>query len=114
MRTEAVKRNHKARYVKDVSDKNPLAIERDDSQSTAQNGKVGIVSHPNLEVGDGFVRDKGSFVGEHVWSVAPESAMVNLLPGPGMINFAAMVVISNKRCLDKGIDRVDMTEAKGR
>jgi hypothetical protein len=58
MRAKAVERDHKTRNMEDISEKNALAIQRNDSGAATQNRKVQVVPHPDLKVYNHLVRDK--------------------------------------------------------
>ncbi len=50
MRPKAVERDSKARYMQNMPDKNPLAIEGDNGGTPSKNRKVDVVPHSNLQV----------------------------------------------------------------
>jgi hypothetical protein len=52
---QAVERHHKTRDVEGVPDENTLTVEGDNSGTTTQNQKEGIIAHVHLEVGDRFL-----------------------------------------------------------
>jgi hypothetical protein len=63
---KAIQRHRKARNMKSVPNKNPLAIEGNDSQTASKNRKVRVVPHSHLQVRGGLVGDKRQLVWEHV------------------------------------------------
>jgi hypothetical protein len=63
---KAIQRHRKARNVESVPNKNPLAIEGNDSRTASKNRKVRVVPHLHLQVRGGLVGDKRQLVGEHV------------------------------------------------
>jgi hypothetical protein len=52
---QAVERHHETRDVVGVPDEDMLTVEGDNSSTTTQNQKEGIIAHVHLEVGDQFV-----------------------------------------------------------
>ena len=67
MGPKAVQRHRQTRDVKDMRDKDSLAIERDDCCTPAQHRKKGIVTHTDLKIRDVLVRDEGRLVRNHMF-----------------------------------------------
>ncbi len=63
---KAIQRHCQARNVESVSNKNPLAIEGDDSRTSSKSRKVRVVPQSHLQVRGGLVGDKRRLVWEHV------------------------------------------------
>ena len=58
MGRKTVQRHRQTRDVRDMTDKDSLAIERDDCCTPAQHRKKGIVTHTDLKIRDALVRDE--------------------------------------------------------
>ncbi len=55
VRLQAIERHCKTRDVEDIPDEDMLTVQGDNSNTTTQNRKEGIIAHVHLEVGDRFV-----------------------------------------------------------
>jgi hypothetical protein len=56
---KAVEWNCQTWHMQKIANENPLTINRYDSCAMPQNRWVRVVTHPNLEVGDGLVQYEG-------------------------------------------------------